>query len=211
MSEMNNNVLENTMAKKVSAKNFAIGLKRLTDLRTDTDNKDDMVSKYVTTHINKKYISYAQKCDMARRIINATCYIDAERFGENKKVFSMNSPARYMLFCLSVIDAYTDIEIDFEHSVESFDALSENGGVDIIFHFIPEKEVDMISTILDMCLSDELENERNIVSTIDNIKIAISTFAGKFIEGFMEAIEEDPNGFSEIIDKLANLTGTNKE
>lgn len=209
MSEMINNVVENVMAKKISAENFVKGLRKITDLDTKAD-KSEMIEKYVMEHINKKYLSYGEKCDIAKRIINATCYIDIDKFGENKKLFNINSPARYMLFCLSVIDAYTDIEVNFENSVEAFDTLAEFGGIDILFNFIPDKEIEIISTVLDMCLSDVLENERNIVSTIDNIKIAIGAFANNFAKGFLEMVENDPNGLNDLLDKVLSFNAQNQ-
>lgn len=208
MSEVMNTTTEKEMAKKISAENFAKGLKRISDLKAE--NKNEMAEEYVTGHISKKYISYAEKCDIAKRIINATCYINSEKYGMDKQIFNINSPARYMLFCLSVVDAYTDIIVDFDNAIKTFDTLAEYGCIDTLFYFIPEKEIDGISTVLDMCLSDVLENERNIVSTIDNIRLAIGMVANNFAKGFLEMIENDPNGLNDILNKVLEFNTQNQ-
>lgn len=122
---------------------------------------------FMQKHIVKKYMGYADKVQMCEIILRNTSYKKEAQNGQDKTVFYINSPARYMFYCLNVISAYTDIEIDMRIGVEIFDMLDQEGLIDIILAAIPESEVVKIDTILKMLLDDMLENERSFYSYFD--------------------------------------------
>lgn len=123
-------------------------------------NKD--IEKYIEDRIKIKYLPYSTKIAIGERILNATCYTNTE-----PNLFKINTPMRKMLFMLSMINEYTDIDIDWNNSLSEFDALSENAYIGIILSKIEETELNLCSSILEMMLDDLLSNERDLVSYID--------------------------------------------
>lgn len=119
------------------------------------------LDKYLEDRISVKYLPYATKMALAERILNSTCYTNTE-----PNLFKVNSPFRKMLFILSMIDEYTDIDIDWGNIMDEFDMLSENNVIAII-EKIPESEFTQCSSILEMMLDDLIMNERDLVSYID--------------------------------------------
>lgn len=113
----------------------------------------------------KSYIPFEQKIDLCQMIIDNTCY----RNFNGKKEYFVNSPARYMFFCLALINAYTSINVDYKNGLEDFNQLDENGLIDeIIFHQIPETEYKMMDVIMKMKMEDVYENERSMIAVLSS-------------------------------------------
>lgn len=128
-------------------------------IKTNDENKEE----YIAGHITEDYVPYLSKMVLCDRVINASCYADVE----GEKVFRINSPAQYMLLVMGVIYQYTDLE-QGESIVADFDFLDQYGLVDAIIGMLPEGEYDTIRALLDMMIGDIRENERSLVSYIDN-------------------------------------------
>lgn len=134
---------------------------------------------YVKGHIVNDYISYIDKISMAQRIVSSTSYV-----GDTVKVFKVNTPAKQVLFILSMIEKYTDIEIDWSKTVEEFDELCKCGVLGMIMKLIPESEATQCSSILDMVYDDEIMNNRDLVSFLEtkfkSAELALSSLLETF-------------------------------
>lgn len=120
------------------------------------------VEKYIEKHITKKYLPYAMKVAEAHNIVNSSSYYaDADT-----KRFRLNSPARYILFVVSVLTHYTDIEIG-QNVSEDYDALAECGAIEILVAAIGD-DYSEFQTVLDMVLDDEIANERELVPFLEH-------------------------------------------
>lgn len=118
--------------------------------------------KFIEDRIIIKYLPYATKIYLGERILKATCYTNTE-----PNLFKINTPMRKMLFMLSMVNEYTDIDIDWSNSVDEFDMLSESAYIGIILNKIGDTEINYCSSILEMMLDDLMTNERDLVSYID--------------------------------------------
>lgn len=123
------------------------------------ENKEE----YIAGHLVEDYVPYMSKIVLCDRIIKASCYVDVE----GEKVFRINSPAQYMLLVMGVIYQYTDLE-QGESIIADFDFLDQYGLIDALVSMLPEGEYDTIRALLDMMIGDIRENERSLVSYIDN-------------------------------------------
>ena len=159
-------------------------------------------NKDISKHIIRKYLPYAEKIMLCNRIIDATCYT---KISDNKKIFKIDTPSRQMLLMLSIIDKYTDIDINWENALTDFDALSEYELLGEILKEIPESEVTLCSSLLDMCLDDLMINTRDLVPWLENKMEASNMVVNAILETAMNTEELKPIinslGIKEILNK----------
>lgn len=108
---------------------------------------------FVKKHIIHTYVPYIQKINNCREIINKTLYI---KNGEHE-IYKSDTATRYLLFSISIIMLYTDIEMSTNKRIEEFDLLEEQD----IFTVLGEnigKDYLAYSTILQGMIEDEKEN-----------------------------------------------------
>lgn len=148
----------------------------------------------IEKHVIKKYIPYAKKVSMCDRIVRSTSY---ETIAD-KQVFKINTPARQELFLLNMVDLYTDIDINWENSLSDFDVLSEKELLGAIIKAIPESEITLFSSILEMCLDDLMTNTRDLVSYIDGKLTAVEVLANSALEMLQS------NEGKAVIESIAN-------
>lgn len=121
----------------------------------------------------KQYVPFETKIDLCQRVINNTCYREVT----GKKEYFANSPARYMFYCLTLIDAYTDIQINFKEGLESYNLLDQSGLIEeLIFHQIPESEYKMMDVIMKMKMDDIHENELSAFAITKNKLESVGLF-----------------------------------
>ena len=161
--------------------------------------------------MNKHYVSYEMKITICEKIIENSYYRKIEKNGENIKKLHVNSPGKYMGYCLWLVKKYTNIEINFDNSLEEFNLLNENELLDIIFSNIPEKELKEFSMILDMVERDILQNEYEINAFISNQVERFGELAGIVLKQVIEQLNESIKNMDEkTIDKIIkNLKGNN--
>lgn len=153
------------------------------------NNKDEFVKK----HIVDKYIPYAEKVAHCENIVNKSSYINVDN---NTKIFKVNTPVRQVIFNLTLISLYTDIDIDFSNGFKCFDSLNKEHAIPIILANIPETEFIEFSAILTMVEDDFEVNERDFISYIDTKLTAL----GMFTESFSNLLDSDK--IKELIEKL---------
>lgn len=141
--------------------------------------------KYVRKHIVKYYINYEEKVANAKRIIDETLHIQGISDGE--KIFSYQTPNRYLLFILSIIRSYTDIEFG-DNYLYDFNLIEENNISEYIVKQIGN-DYQRYQTILDMVYDDMVRNERDLISYIDRKLNAIY----QIIENYSEMISREGN------------------
>ena len=136
----------------------------------ETTDKEKFVKKHI---LKDKYIPYAEKVAICKRIVNSTSYVKSGEI----KTYRKNTPGQYMLFVLNVIDLYTDIDIDFTDAPNEFDKVYPLNVSNIICS-VCEAEINTLNTVLKM-IEDDLEiNERTLVSYIENKISLLETILG---------------------------------
>ena len=143
-------------------------------------NDDDKVILIGKT-INTDYIPYTIKVADCKNIVNNTSYTNTE-----PNMFKINSLARKMLYELTLVNRYTELEIDFTNAIEIYDLLDECGALRHVLFLISERETNKYKELLDMIISDLKENERSMIGYLDSKFTALKIFG----EEFNKVIEE---------------------
>lgn len=156
-------------------------------------NIDQTKQAFVEKVMNQHYVPYERKITICENIIKSSYYKTNEA-GETKKLH-INSPAKYMLYCLNLIKEYTYIEVDFKKSLEEFNMLNECGLLDVIMFCISDKESTEFRRILDMVESDVIQNEYEIHTFI-------SSQVERFGELFGHVAKPALNRLSEVLENM---------
>lgn len=126
----------------------------------DKFNAKSAKENYVSTLINDRYIGYATKQVYAEQIVQSSSL--------NKDgVFHMDSCKKYLMFIFALFDCYTNLDVQSKNWTEQYDQLESRGAIDMFVNSIPEKEVKIFNTIVDMVQSDFITNHNNIFRYMD--------------------------------------------
>ena len=131
-------------------------------------NKKDENSRaeLITSHVKNKYIPLEEKQARAENIVKSSYY---QKDGNVEK-FHVNSVAKYMLTCMTLLDVYTDFERSKKEGfiLNEFNKLNEIGLFDILVQTIDQRELKEFNMVLDMVASDLMTNEYEPGSFIKN-------------------------------------------
>ena len=161
-----------------------------------------MKEEYLKTVIKvKPYISYGVKIFLADTIIKTSCLKDGRVY--------IDSCKKYLLYIYTLIDTYTNIEINQKEWMFQYDRLDNLGLIEPILALISEKERATFKTILDMKLDDLMTNRYGIYAYIDEqidraAKIApeIGKAFGPLIDKLNKQVETlDENKIEKMINK----------
>ena len=182
---------------------------------------DSLKAKYVKENLEiKEYVPFIEKCTAVERLINATMYqhedyIDTtdgstkRRRTNNVKV---NSLSQYLLFCRTVIEKYTNLEVETEGFYEEYDELKRCGlldklmvGTETTLPLIPTSEIAELRSMLDMYRNDVITNYANPQSYIANQVERVSTILSVTLKPVMDRIVTAIENMDEKdIEKLTN-------
>lgn len=168
------------MDKKITVSNFINEYKSFTNDRV----KESCLKKHI---FGNKYVPYEEKCAICKGIIDAS----TKSIIDNKEIFRQDTTARYMLYCLKLIDTYTDIVIDFSKALAEFNMLDKEDFVTLLLDNIPAKEKTKIDTILKMKLDDYYENERSVIGFISKLSDKFNFVKDEFVTVFNRKLEEE--------------------
>lgn len=127
-------------------------------------------------HIVNKYVPFIEKVALCNSIVNSTSY---KKVGE-RDVIMINTPARYILFVMHIINTYTDLDVDFTDGnfVKDYDALKEVGLIEAFTSvdqttgecLLPISEYEEFNVLLNMALDDLRDNQYSLVAMFYNLK-----------------------------------------
>lgn len=156
--------------------------------------------KLVADHVKNIQVKYSDKVDRAGIIAKHSYYekqVGAD--GVEREVFRQNSAAKYMLYYLTLVDLYTDLEIDFKKSLDTFEKI--NGSIlDTIISYIDDRELKEFQMLLDFACDDILTNEYELHSFIRNQVNRFSSLFGGIIAPAIEGL--DLGKIEELIGQL---------
>lgn len=179
--------------------------------------KEQMVKKIKIT----PYVSIVKKDAYAQLIVDKTMFEqekyddnDTDKYRKTDKL-KVNSVAQYVQFCRVVIELYTDLEIDENDGgfIQGYDALKSSGLLNILMigdeesePLIPISELNEFKSILDMKISDTLQNygstQSFIERQVDKFKIlgeaTLSPLANVISEKISDVSKEDMNKIIEF-------------
>ena len=147
------------------------------------DKNDSDRIEFIKHHITRSYIPIEEK-DARANIIVKNSYYEGDDF-------KINSVAKYVFTYLTIIDIYTDIEIDYKNSVEEYNKLDELGIIRNTISVINKIDLDEFNDILKMKCEDVMINEYDIHHYINKqVERFISLF-GNIIGPALEGIDLD--------------------
>lgn len=134
-------------------------------------NGDDF-AKFIGKHITTQYIPILVKEARCQGIIDVCTHTPESK----EKVVKINSVSRHIIFIMTIIDLYTDLDIVFENGacVAQFDKLNEIGAISALISAIPESEYKEFETVLNMKMDDFYDNEYSVVALLYNLKQSFS-------------------------------------
>ena len=157
----------------------------------------------------EKYIPYADKLTLAENIVKHSSYAMVKEDGVLKQTdkIALNSPMRYILFVMTIVDKYTNIEVNFNNIMPDFDALNFNSLIEIIFEKIGDKEISEFNTVVEMVLNDFMANKYQFKNYIDDTLLKVSGLVEKCAP-LIDNITNKLDGMTEEdMDKLSGLLG----
>lgn len=157
-------------------------------------NESKQKKAFVDKHITKHYLPYEDKIVQAKNIIERSSYQEVN--GES--IFKLNAPMRYMMFIISIIELYTDIEwelteIDGKENADKlsgFNLLEETNLTEVILNSIGA-DIKRFETILNMVLDDTLDENRSLVPFLET-KIKSMGLWLNILENALEKLDVNP-------------------
>lgn len=167
---------------------------------------DKLKEDFLKSVIKDTYVPFEKKIAICEKIIESSYYVkDQGTDGVERKKMRVNSPAKYMLYSLNLVDIYTNIEIDFKNSLEEFNVLNGLGYLDFIVDHISEKEIAEFRTILDMVERDTVQNEYEIHSFISNQVERFGRLAGVALMPMLEQLTQSVDNMDDkTVNKFVN-------
>lgn len=135
-------------------------------------------------HIRRTYVPYSEKLAEAKKIAE----ISTHTVINDKAVYKKNTPIQYFLKITRLISLYTDIELT-EDINKAYDSLAESKNLDLLISQIPESEITQFTTMVEMCVSDIYENERDLSSFIETKIEAFGLSLNQMVDSLKETIE----------------------
>lgn len=170
---------------------------------TNTKIAPDAVSEYLKKELEvKNYMSFIEKRELCERVLNA-CNVKDEN-----GLIKVDSVSRYIIFTLSVISKYTNLEFS---SGEEFDSLDEydmlcqanllNPILDVI-----GAEYTTCNNMLNMMMDDIVSNNNTVENVVGTILSRIGDSIDEFISVIADKVESMNLDLSQIdIDKYKGL------
>lgn len=189
------------MDKKYTVKDF---VKKYNAAKSD-QTKETLIKSVICID----YLPYERKITICEKIIDSTYYTKDKN---NVKKLHFNSPAQYMLYCLNLVNEYTNIGIDFKNSLDEFNLLNKHGLLDLIISNIPKRESKEFDVVLDMVRNDVIQNEYETHAFISNQVNRFGELTGALLKPAIEQLSKsletmDEKTIDKMINKLKGLNG----
>ena len=164
---------------------------------------DRLKEDYLKDNLHiKTYLPFLTKMTLADKLAKVTT-LDKDTRNVNVK-----SDINYLLFCRTIIEYYTDLQVETEGFYEEYDLLNESGLLDKIMQMIPEKEINEFKMICDMKKSDLLQNKYENHAFISEQVTRFGELIGTILKPALDKISEQLENLSdediENIKKTAN-------
>lgn len=115
---------------------------------------------YLRKRVVVDYVPYEEKIAACKAIIMSSCTSEGR--------YVKNTPSQFMLFAMTLIDRYTDIDINKENMLDEFNQFDSRDLVNVIISFIPSHEYKTWELLIKMVDDDFYENEHSLVSFLEH-------------------------------------------
>ena len=147
----------------------------------------------------KDYERYEVVCTICDQII-ASSYFTAD--GQ----FKADSCKKYLMYVSALLNTYTNIRFDENDALGDFNLLQRYGLVDVIISYIPEVQVAMFDSVLNMKSNDMMTNYYEPHAFVREQVIKFAPLVHKWIDSFLDVAEDvvkeiDINKVQKIVQK----------
>ena len=170
----------------------------------NTKKHDEDKEQFIKEHIKYEYIPYEQKADMAKRIVDV-CYFKKENNDDLEEyTMHIDSVAKYMITCMSIIDLFTDIERTKKDGkmLEEFNVLNSSGVFDILIKNINQRELKEFNMVLQMTCDDVMTNEYEPHAFVNNQVKRIGNLIGSILVPIVKQM--DIEKIQDLINDMGN-------
>lgn len=150
----------------------------------------------------EKYMPYAEKLMIAENIVQSSSYAMIKEDDVLKKTdrIEINSPMRYILFVMTIVNKYTNVEVNFKNIMPEFDYLNKNGLIEVIFEKIGDREIGEFNTTVEMVLNDFMSN-----------KFEFKNYISETLSRVYGLVEKCSPLIDNIVNKLDNMSEEDAE
>ena len=151
----------------------------------------------------KEYLPFAEKRELCKTVIDACNTRD-------DGLIKVDSVSRYIIFTISVISRYTNLEFssgeDEEYdSLDEYDMLCQNRLLNPILSVIGE-EYETCNNLLNMMMDDVIANNNTVEAVLGHALGKVTDSLDGLIDAFAEKVEEMKLDLSQIdFDKYKGL------
>lgn len=131
----------------------------------------------------KDYERYEVICAICDQII-ANSYFTTD--GQ----FKVDSCKKYLLYVSALLNTYTNIRFDENDMLGDFNLLQRYGLIDVIINYIPEAQVAMFDSVLNMKSNDIMTNYYEPHAFVKEQLVKFAPLIHGWIESFLGAAEE---------------------
>ena len=164
----------------------------------------DAVAKYIKKELEvKDYVPFAEKRELCANVLNAC------NTKEDNGLVRIDSVSRYIIFTLSIISAYTNLEFssgeDEIDSLDEYDMLCQVNLLNPILDVIGA-EYATCNNMLNMMMDDIIANNNTVENVIGAILGKLGDSVDELISVFADKVESMELDLSQIdIDKYKGL------
>ena len=131
----------------------------------------------------KDYERYEVVCAICDQIV-ASSYFTAD--GQ----FKVDSCKKYLMYVSALLNTYTNIRFDENDALGDFNLLQRYGLVDVIISYIPESQVTMFDSVLNMKSNDLMTNYYEPHAFVREQVVKFAPLILKWIEGILDVAED---------------------
>lgn len=164
----------------------------------NTKNAPNAVQEYISKELEiKPYVPFVEKRELCELVIDACNDKD-----EDSGLIKTDSVSRYIVFTVSIISKYTNLEFSSDEDEEfdqldAYDMLCQNHLLNPIIEAIGE-EYATCNNMLNMMMNDVLANNNTIETVIGNVLNRVLEPIDGLVGSFAKKVEEMDFDLSQI-------------
>lgn len=163
-------------------------------LTYDKQESESYKDKWFNEHLKivRQYMPLDKKLFYVNRLVQLTTH--PLKNGEvDLNTLKVNTPTRYVLYNLTLVDLYTHLDVDFSNTSQEYDYLKQYGVLEKILQKIPQSEIIEFKNLLKMSLDDAMTNEYEshayLSKLVNNVTVTLGTLLSKDMSGLTEALK----------------------
>lgn len=130
----------------------------------------------------KDYERYEVICTICDQIIASSYFtVDGQ--------FKVDSCKKYLMYISALLNTYTNIRFDESDALGDFNLLQRYGLVDVIISYIPESQMAVFDSVLNMKSNDLMTNYYEPHAFVREQVVKFAPLIHKWIESFLGATE----------------------